>query len=138
LHKLKAERQFLEEEKEKLISQKRKVHVQEVLSETLQYLNNADEVLVRDTPQKKKTYIRQFVAGIKILPKKKEGIIGFYAFLRIDEASNQLGKSRASVNLLAEGTDCTFTGNFHRARILKRFSCQTGATLETISVNQIG
>jgi len=103
LHKLKAERQFLEEEKEKLISQKRKVHVQEVLSETLQYLNNADEVLVRDTPQKKKTYIRQFVAGIKILPKKKEGIVGFYAFPQIDEVSNQLGKSRASVMVNAEG-----------------------------------
>lgn len=38
----------------------------------------------------------------------------------------------------AEGTACTFTGNFRRARILKRFSYETGVTLETISVNQVG
>jgi len=36
----------------------------------------------------------------------------------------------------AEGTVCTFTGNFHRAKIMKRFSCETGVTLETIGVNQ--
>lgn len=36
----------------------------------------------------------------------------------------------------AEGTVCTFTGNFLGVRILKRFSCETGVTLETISVKQ--
>jgi len=36
----------------------------------------------------------------------------------------------------AEGTVCTFTGNFRRAKILKRFSCETGITLETITVKQ--
>jgi hypothetical protein len=33
-------------------------------------------------------------------------------------------------------TDCTFTGNFHRAKIMKRFSYEDGVTLETISLNQ--
>jgi hypothetical protein len=37
----------------------------------------------------------------------------------------------------AEGTVCTFTGNFLRARILKRFSYETEVTLETISLNQV-
>ena len=35
----------------------------------------------------------------------------------------------------AEGSDCTLAEIFRRAKILKRFSCQTGLTLETISVN---
>lgn len=77
--------------------------IEEILGEILQYLNNADEVLVKSTPQDKKTYIRQFVAGITILPKKKEGIVGFYSFPQIDEVSNQLNKSKVSVIMDAEG-----------------------------------
>lgn len=110
--------------------------IEEILGEILQYLNNADEVLAKSTPQDKKTYIRQFVAGITILPKKKEGIVGFYSFPQIDEVSNQLNKSKVSVIMDAEGTDCTFADVFSGARMLKRFNCQTGTTLETISVKQ--
>jgi len=75
--------------------------------------------------------------------------MGFYVFphvkdsptllkLRLAKINNmqkKLNKSRASVIIDAEGTDCTFTGNLRRAKILKRFSCQTGTTLETIGVN---
>ena len=38
----------------------------------------------------------------------------------------------------AEGGICTFAEIFRRAKILKRFSCETGATLETIKVKQGG
>jgi len=36
----------------------------------------------------------------------------------------------------AEGTVCTFADVFLGARTLKRFSCETGITLETISLKQ--
>lgn len=55
LDKLKAERQFLEEEKEKLLSQKkRKVNFQEAAHEILEYLSNADQVLAKGTPRGRK------------------------------------------------------------------------------------
>lgn len=56
---------------------------------------------------------------------KGEGILGLYSF----PVMGRFGH--------AEGTDCTFAEIFRGARTLKRFSCQTGTTLETISVNQV-
>lgn len=87
LDKLKAERQFLEEEREKLLGEKkRKVNLREAAHEILEYLRNADQVLAKGTPQEKKVYVRQFITGITILPKKEEGIVGFYAFPQTDDS----------------------------------------------------
>jgi len=99
--------------------------------------------------------VRQLITGIKILPDKGEGIVGFYAFpqvndslllvkptlARANEMQRKVNKSRLSAIpdfLGAEGGICTFAEIFRSAKIMKRFSCETGVTLETISLNQVG
>jgi hypothetical protein len=48
-----------------------------------------------------------------------------------------LENGKKILEAVRDGTVCTFTGNFRKAKILKRFSCETSVTLETISVNQV-
>jgi len=61
----------------------------------------------------------------------------YLPFASLDLVCSALGKLPGHYTQDAEGSVCTFAGNFRRAKILKRFNCQTGATLETISVNHI-
>ncbi|MFQ5866837.1 MAG: hypothetical protein ACE5IT_02455 [bacterium] len=74
-------------------------------------------MLAKGALQEKKVYVRQFITGITILPGKEEGIVGFYAFGQVDDSlllpkvglaktsglQEKIRKSRASLNLLAEG-----------------------------------
>lgn len=69
----------------------------------MQYLGKANKAFAKGTPPEKKVFIRQFVAGITIFSDKGEGIVGSYAFSQIDEVSNKVGKSRASVMVLPKG-----------------------------------
>jgi hypothetical protein len=55
---------------------------------------------------------------------------------KTNNMQKKLNKSRVFVITDAEGTDCTFADVFSGARTLKRFSCETGVTSETIKVSQ--
>lgn len=110
LDKLKAERQLLEEEREKLIGQKK-------------YSEYSGTVF----------YAFPQIQDILLLLKP--------GLAKANNLQEKLKKPRLSAMpnfLSAEGTACTFADVFLGARILKTFSCQTGVTLETISVNQVG
>jgi len=114
----------LEEKRERLTGGGGDIDIERTASEILPYIKNADKVFAKATPQEKKVFVRQFVAVITIDGNKSEGILALYSFPVMGHFGHP------------EGTDCTFTGNFRKAKIMKGFSCETGVTLEMIGVNQ--
>ena len=80
LDRLKTDKHLLEEKRERLTGRRENIDIERTASELLQYLKDANKVFAKGTPQERKVFVRQLVAGITISANKSEGILGLYSF----------------------------------------------------------
>jgi len=80
LDRLKTEKHLLEEKREHLTARRENIDIERTASEILQYLKDANRVFAKGTPQERKVFVRQLVAGLTISADKNEGILGLYSF----------------------------------------------------------